>query len=42
MQNAILNGLNDGLSKLGLQLDRRTGTVETLVVDHLEKMPDEN
>jgi uncharacterized protein (TIGR03435 family) len=42
MQYAILNGLNEGLLKLGLQLERRKGTVETLVVDHLEKMPTGN
>jgi uncharacterized protein (TIGR03435 family) len=42
MQSAILSGLNDGLLKLGLHLERRKGTVETVVVDHLEKMPTGN
>jgi uncharacterized protein (TIGR03435 family) len=42
MQNAILSALNDGLLKLGLQLERRKGTVETLVIDHVEKAPTGN
>jgi uncharacterized protein (TIGR03435 family) len=39
MQKAILKGLNSGLLKLGLQLERRRGPVETLVVDRVEKTP---
>jgi len=42
MEQRILGGFNDGLRKLGLQLERRKGTVETLVVDHVEKTPSGN
>ena len=39
---AVLRGFNDGLRKLGLQLERRRGPIETLFVDHVEKTPTEN
>lgn len=39
---AILQRFNDGLGGLGLQLVRRKGPVETLVVDHAEKAPTGN
>jgi uncharacterized protein (TIGR03435 family) len=39
---AVLRGFNDGLRKLGLQLEHRKGPVETLVVDHVEKTPTGN
>jgi uncharacterized protein (TIGR03435 family) len=39
---AILRSFNDGLRKLGLQLEHRKGPVETLVVDHVEKTPTGN
>jgi uncharacterized protein (TIGR03435 family) len=40
--DAVLRGFNDGLRKLGLQLERRKGPVETLFVDHVEKTPTDN
>jgi uncharacterized protein (TIGR03435 family) len=42
MQRAWLNMVQDGLKKLGLQLEPRKAPVETIVVDHLEKKPTEN
>jgi uncharacterized protein (TIGR03435 family) len=42
MQSALLRALNDGLQKLGLQLERRKGPVETLVIDHVERTPTGN
>jgi uncharacterized protein (TIGR03435 family) len=42
MEEAALKGFNDGLRKLGLQLERRKGPVETLVVDRVEKTPAAN
>jgi uncharacterized protein (TIGR03435 family) len=39
MQDALVSAFNAGLEKLGLQLERRKGIVETLVVDHVEKTP---
>jgi uncharacterized protein (TIGR03435 family) len=42
MEEAALKGFNDGLRKLGLQLERRKGPVETLVVDRVEKTPTAN
>jgi uncharacterized protein (TIGR03435 family) len=38
----VLRSFNDGLRKLGLQLERHKGPVETLVVDHVEKTPAAN
>jgi uncharacterized protein (TIGR03435 family) len=38
----VLRAFNDGLRKLGLQLEPRKGSLETLVVDHLEKTPTAN
>jgi uncharacterized protein (TIGR03435 family) len=38
MENAVLARFNEGLRKLGLELNRRKGPVETVVVDHVEKM----
>jgi uncharacterized protein (TIGR03435 family) len=40
--DAVLRGFNDGLRKLGLQLERRKRPVETLFVDHVKKTPTEN
>ena len=42
MEDRMLAGFNEGLRKLGLQLERRKGTVETLVVDHVDKTPTAN
>jgi uncharacterized protein (TIGR03435 family) len=42
LRDALMKALNDGLRKLGLQLEHRKGTVETLVVDHVEKTPSGN
>jgi uncharacterized protein (TIGR03435 family) len=42
MEAAVLKAFNDGLAKLGLKLERRKGPVESIVVDHVEKMPTEN
>jgi len=39
MDETILKAFNDGLRKLGLQLQRRQGPLETLVVDRVEKTP---
>ena len=39
MEATVLRGFNDGLRKLGLELERRTGTMESLIVDHVEKTP---
>jgi uncharacterized protein (TIGR03435 family) len=41
MENALVRSMNDELQKIGLQLTRRKGPVETLVVDHVER-PSEN
>jgi len=38
----VLRAFNDGLRKLRLELERRKGPVETLVVDHVEKTPSGN
>ncbi len=35
----VLKRFNEGLRRLGLQLERRKGSVESLVVDHLDKKP---
>jgi uncharacterized protein (TIGR03435 family) len=37
MENSVVRAMNGELLKLGLQLDRRKGPVETLAVDHVEK-----
>jgi uncharacterized protein (TIGR03435 family) len=37
LQSAWLNIMQDGLKKLGLQLERRKAPVDVIVVDHLEK-----
>jgi uncharacterized protein (TIGR03435 family) len=42
MASAALKAMNGGLAKLGLQLERRKGPVETVVVDHVEKTPTGN
>lgn len=42
MQNAILKGINDGLLRLGLRLERRKGAVKTIVVDYVERIPTAN
>jgi uncharacterized protein (TIGR03435 family) len=39
LEAAVLKAFNDGLRKLGLQLERREGPVETFVVDHVERAP---
>jgi len=41
-EQALLQRFNDGLRKFGLELVRRKGPIETVVVDHVEKMPTEN
>jgi uncharacterized protein (TIGR03435 family) len=38
----VLRAFNDGLRKLGLQLESRKGLVETLIVDHVDKTPTGN
>jgi len=40
--DAVLKVFNDGLRKLGLQLERRKGPVENLIVDRVEKTPSGN
>jgi len=42
IEERLLKSFNDGLRKLGLQLERRKGLVETLAVDHVEKIPTAN
>jgi len=42
MEEVVLRRFNDGLRKLGLQLERRKEPVETIVVDHVEKTPTGN
>jgi uncharacterized protein (TIGR03435 family) len=39
---AELNAVQDGLKKLGLQLEPRKGPVSTVIIDHLEKTPTAN
>ena len=39
METTILRAFNDGLRKLGLRMERRTGPVETIVVDRVERTP---
>jgi uncharacterized protein (TIGR03435 family) len=40
--DVMLKAGQDGLRKLGLQLEPRKGRIETVVVDHLETTPTEN
>jgi uncharacterized protein (TIGR03435 family) len=42
MENTVLARFNEGLGKLGLQLERRKGPVDTIVVDHADNVPGEN
>jgi uncharacterized protein (TIGR03435 family) len=42
LQNALFGAVQDELKKHGLQLERRQGPVETIVIDRLEKTPTEN
>jgi uncharacterized protein (TIGR03435 family) len=42
IQDAQRSMVQEGLRKLGLQLESRKAPVETIVVDHLEKTPTEN
>jgi uncharacterized protein (TIGR03435 family) len=39
LETAVVRAFNDGLRGLGLQLERRRGTVSSLIVDHVEKAP---
>jgi uncharacterized protein (TIGR03435 family) len=39
MEEAVLRAFNDGLKKLWLRLERRSGPVETIVVDRAVKTP---
>ena len=41
-QRAWLNVMQDGLKKLGLQLEQRKAPVSIIVIDNLEKMPTDN
>jgi uncharacterized protein (TIGR03435 family) len=42
VQNAQLKVVQDGLKKLGLQLEPRKAPVGTVIIDHLEKTPTAN
>jgi uncharacterized protein (TIGR03435 family) len=42
VQGEYLRVVQDGLKKLGLQLEPRTAPLELFVIDHLEKTPTEN
>jgi uncharacterized protein (TIGR03435 family) len=41
-QDALFKAGQDALKKLGLQLERRKGPIEIVVIDHLAKTPTEN
>ena len=41
-QAMVLERFNIGLRKLGLQLEGQKGRVETIMVYHVEKMPEAN
>jgi uncharacterized protein (TIGR03435 family) len=41
-QDALFKAGQDALKKLGLQLERRKGPIEIVVIDHLEKTPTGN
>ncbi len=40
--DVMLKAGQDGVKKLGLQLEPRKGPIETVVVDHIQKTPTEN
>jgi uncharacterized protein (TIGR03435 family) len=42
MHDAMMRAVDDGLAPLGLHLELRKGTVDTVVVDHVEKTPTGN
>jgi uncharacterized protein (TIGR03435 family) len=42
MEARVVRAFNDGLRKLGLQLERRRAEVPTLIVDHVERTATEN
>lgn len=42
VQNAQLKVVQDGLKKLGLQLESRKAPIGTVIIDHLEKTPTAN
>jgi uncharacterized protein (TIGR03435 family) len=42
LQSAWLNIVQDGLKKLGLQLEMRKAPVQIIRIDHLERMPTAN
>jgi len=42
LDESTSQAVNEGLRKLGLQLERRKGSVEILVVDQAAKTPSEN
>jgi len=42
LESAVVRAFNTGLRKLGLQLERRRGTVSSLVVDQVERVPTGN
>jgi uncharacterized protein (TIGR03435 family) len=42
LEDSVLRAFNNGLRTLGLQLERRKGPVESIVVDRAQKLPIEN
>ena len=42
MEQTVVQSFNDGLRKLGLELERRKGAVESIVVDRIERSPSGN
>jgi uncharacterized protein (TIGR03435 family) len=42
LEARVVKAFNDGLQKLGLQLQQRKGEVVTLVIDHVERTPTGN
>jgi len=42
LEASVVRAFNDGLRKLGLQLERRHGTIPVLIVDRVEKTPAAN
>jgi uncharacterized protein (TIGR03435 family) len=42
MEHLTLQAFNNGLQKLGLRLEHQKASLETIVVDHIEKTPTDN
>jgi uncharacterized protein (TIGR03435 family) len=42
MHEAMMRAVDEALAPLGLRLELRKGTVDTIVVDHVERNPGGN